>query len=624
MSWTERVVRIALIRGIGTGGLLGRIPIGPVTYTEYEGRAADAGNLHAIGGIPTNALTRRFLIAAGPDTNCTGLAWRAGEGRALDHLLGCFGGYWYTMGPLTREWGSALNAAPFDQEAVWTWDQSARFLYLTNGVDKPLVFNGSSLLALIPEAPAAPPSLTLIAAGSVSAGVYRYVYTRYRSSDGLESSPSPEALVDIDLPDGVTTGVRVSGFVASPDALDSMDRWRIYRTTGGGATFRLLAEIDSSKTSYDDTTADDQLSIVPLSTLGALDSTFRARLVTAHRGTLYFANTIEGQAVFADRVRWTRAGSPWILDPLSFDDSASGPISALASVSDGPIVFSHESAHILRALGGGVHRLDNLNLPGCIGPHAHATTEGGIAWLSQDGAHFMGLSGYDRISSGAVEDMIRRIPAGYREGAWVQAPPKTRDIYFGLPIADRSATEILAYNLDTKDWWRINYRARNSNAAGVTVGRFAAVAVLPSLQSVFLTVDHAGFLWEHGRHEGSSPVWLDFRRLDLGLANRKRLKHVDVTLRASVQTTASVRVLVDGGRETFTASAEIGPSGIDLDDFMLDEDELGHVEDAVLRVSPHERCEHFDVEFDATPNNFRPGRIELVAIDCRVQTERQR
>jgi len=112
-----------------------------------------------------------------------------------------------------------------------------------------LISNGTTWkYANVLAAPTAGPTLTPGAGGNVN-GVVQYVYTFYDPVTNSESPPSP------------ATSATVSAKIVALSVIQTLAGMtrKIYRTTDAGGTFRFLAELNTSDTTYSDNISDSGL-----------------------------------------------------------------------------------------------------------------------------------------------------------------------------------------------------------------------------------------------------------------------------------------------------------------------------------------------------------------------------
>lgn len=128
-------------------------------------------------------------------------------------------------------------------------------LYICNGVDGNLKFDGTNVYNMGITKPASSPTAAS-GGGGVLTGGYSYKVTFYNSSMNHESLPSAASNTLVTAANQVAlTGIPVS---ADPQ----VDRRRIYRTTTNGGIWLFLAEIaDNVTTTYADNAADSALGI---------------------------------------------------------------------------------------------------------------------------------------------------------------------------------------------------------------------------------------------------------------------------------------------------------------------------------------------------------------------------
>lgn len=150
-------------------------------------------------------------------------------------------------------------------------------------------------------APAAGITTALSGTGiTATAGGYRYMYTYYNSTTGLESDWSPVSAATGNFANK-TVDLTIPSTAASAYG---MDQKRIYRTFDGGSLYYLLTTIVVATTTYADTTTDATLSANSLATpLGDngippdssyITAAFNGRIFWAIGHELYFSKIYDG------------------------------------------------------------------------------------------------------------------------------------------------------------------------------------------------------------------------------------------------------------------------------------------------------------------------------------------
>lgn len=156
-------------------------------------------------------------------------------------------------------------ATGLDDAAFYNFETANGYCIITNGVDTPKKYNGTTVTNLSMAVPAAAPvldsqttggSLTLLA-------TYGYVATFYNSTTGQESNPCAlSSALSVTLT-GSNCKINLKTIPVSADS--QVTARRIYRTTGNGSIYaaQLLTTInDNSTTTYSDTTADSALGMI--------------------------------------------------------------------------------------------------------------------------------------------------------------------------------------------------------------------------------------------------------------------------------------------------------------------------------------------------------------------------
>ncbi len=150
--------------------------------------------------------TRQLLVGAGD-----GLYFSPGDGL------------WYPI------------ATGLSGTARWDFLQMGDFVIMCNGVDTPLVWDGSTTTPW--GNPVTPLILSQLGSGATpTAGIRKYVWTAKYGDE--ETGPSPPATMD----QAGNTAINVAGILARHSDCDSL---RVWRTVAGGDDYFLIREIEN-------------------------------------------------------------------------------------------------------------------------------------------------------------------------------------------------------------------------------------------------------------------------------------------------------------------------------------------------------------------------------------------
>jgi len=201
-------------------------------------------------------------------------------------------------------------------------------------------------------------------------GTLQYVYTFVNSTDGTESIPSP-----VSVEQTVLSSVNLTTIQVSPDP--QVDKKRIYRLGGNIATFSLVAEIDNSTTTYLDETPDTEIIGTVLTSISN----------TAAPAGLAFLREAYAMLFGAEdtKLRFTPIGEPdyW---PELFFIQFSTPITGIAPVTNGVLVFTQFNTHLITGTGpSSLARYLISKDQGCIDASSIQIIGGSAIWASTDG-----------------------------------------------------------------------------------------------------------------------------------------------------------------------------------------------------------------------------------------------
>lgn len=219
-------------------------------------------------------------------------------------------------------------------------------------------------------------------------GTYQYVYTYYNSTLGLESGPSP---LSAELK--VFGSIDVSAAFTSPDP--QVTHIRLYRVGGYLAEFTRVAEFAVGGTVYADSIEDVDVEGAILGTEIYDAAPTGLKYLTESYAMLF--------AAAGNTVRFTPVGVPhaW---PDEYVLQYDAPVTSLAAVANGVLVFTKYKTHIVT--GTGPTSLSSQLLSsdqGCISHDSVQVRAGAAIWASTDGLC---------VSSGDVVSVISKDKLG--------------------------------------------------------------------------------------------------------------------------------------------------------------------------------------------------------------------
>lgn len=185
-------------------------------------------------------------------------------------------------------------------------------LYLGNGVDSNLKYDGTTIMNMGIVAPASTATVALAGtgAGNLANGTYSYKITYYNSALGHESNPSA-ATANVTVSDKTTNGkIALSDIPLSSDP-QAVKR-RIYRTTVGGGVWLFLATIEDTSTTYTDNLSDASLGIAIDGFGNGVPPVFNK--IEIWQGHAFMAG------INSSRINFTKPGKPNAVDSNDYRD----------------------------------------------------------------------------------------------------------------------------------------------------------------------------------------------------------------------------------------------------------------------------------------------------------------
>jgi hypothetical protein len=521
------------------------------------------------------------------------------------------------------DWDVLVGSGTAKLSAVsqWDWTQYSRRLYLSSGNVRrtdstaddnlPKVYDGEKIYDLFIPAPSAAPPAYVVNNGVLS-GTYKYCYTYVRTRDGAESPPSEIATVSPSSQNvSVTVRTMLSPLTSDRQATE-VDRINIYRTTDGGATFRLLRVINNDPTAattvtFTDSESDADLSSTELTTLSALND-LAGVVVEAHDDRLYFGHTLEATDIsrrgsstvhaaiekFPNRIRWSEPGEPWHMQALSFDNRIPSSVRAMKSSEAGLLIFTAKTLWILRNRGGIVDMLDT-GLPGADGPMAVTRYRGGVMWINSEGAHFMDrYTRYRTISDPGITRRVEQLVAERMDEAIMMAQPRSRKIVTIVPERNARPDTVMVYDRLRQEWYRVTGQTSEDDQTdrfqfeqGVDVhredGRDWMLASSDGNAQIYRLLERDTYTFSE----------IEIEATDFGFPVFKRFRRVEVKFKADddVTVTGTFRLDRDSAQSSETRTITVS-GGIALD---------GTVDlDGTSTLSDHgELTANFDIDDDA-------------------------
>jgi hypothetical protein len=223
-------------------------------------------------------------------------------------------------------------------------------LLFFNGVDAPILYDGSGTRQVGITAPVSAPTVALGAGGSLNTSSnYIWAYTYYNSVTGAESSPSPLSLTTATGANTKGTLTLVAGSATTADTI------RVYRTFANGTALFLDGTAVIGAVSYVSSIADTALSTTQIE----LDNTRITSLSTTAKFPI-----IARQRVFLktsrNQIRYSKIGQsgpmPESFEALKFvttvgKSGSNDDIVGISQAGDVPIVLKERSIGRLNEVG---------------------------------------------------------------------------------------------------------------------------------------------------------------------------------------------------------------------------------------------------------------------------------
>jgi len=434
------------------------------------------------------------------------LIWETSGGE-LRYFNGSTGGWTDVLDYDGDAWDGTVRARN-TVKTPWQRTQSQSFngrLYLVNGIDEPVVFNGRCTdRAGFSTPPPAPVGTVLQdysrvdgwVSGDVnwrtgivdqglgrlaSAGgeevqcAYRYVVT-FLNERGQESPPSqPSEMICFLNGDGVSerdsgTGGRSYVYVQLPIGGPEVVARRVYRTRnilnsdgealdlGFGSNFYFLREFqDNVVTSFEDFTPDSGLGSV-LDPLDFGPWPTSAKFLAAFKNTMFVCGTQDNV------VRFSRPLFPEVFpedNAIDLSDSQMGPISGMYASQDSLIVFKTNGIHLIRSTSDGGFSASTLSKDiGCIAPNSARDVPGvGVMFLASDGIY--AITGSDSSPtyqsivnvSQHIKKLMNRVNRAASVNACAVVNHRDKEYMLSVPnLGSDKNNLMLVFHYETGDW----------------------------------------------------------------------------------------------------------------------------------------------------------------------------
>lgn len=284
-------------------------------------------------------------------------------------------------------------------------------LFIGDGVNENLKFNGDTIYKAGLIAPAAPPSLNLIndSTANITFGTYRYKYTYYSDTTGwnLLESTSNEDYAEI----GIDTNsyVELSNIQISNNPL--VTKRRIWRTKGiETALYYLVGTIDNNTdTTFIDNKNDTELSSVILDLTTIRDPMPPTNIFCENKGFLFAA----GNQTTPYRLYWSNIYRPEYHNSVfdCWDEPDRQEITGLAKVNGHLIIFTKNKTYSLFIPNQTFTDFSTWyitlvnNAVGCINHNSIANigaADAGIAFVSNQGIYGLGVNLYNNFVNNSV------------------------------------------------------------------------------------------------------------------------------------------------------------------------------------------------------------------------------
>lgn len=462
-----------------------------------------------------------------------------------------------------------------------------RKLYLGNGVDQNVRWDGDVVKQIMPSQPSGAPTLSIGPAGNLT-GIYQYKVT-FVSADGIDSEPS-----DASAQLGVSADqIAVSGIVTASGSEDIQGR-RLWRTEANGSDYYLVTTISDNVT----TVYMDNLTDALLTAGTALEEqTVRfppCRYLVTHQERLVgaYSDSDEGDLETVYVSNFQEPESCPIVGPLEEIDNphfgiripVEDEVTGLASFGNVLLVWTAGSAFRLIGDNPNNWSFDRWVENGCVAHRSIAQNRNILLWLGPDGVYM--AEGWNQVT--LVSDPIRD---QFEDSEWMEdAHAFIWDDRYYLILPGLSKTYY--YDLKYRVWGELESWVWKTAAVGRNTGE--------SRERIFATDTLSLEVWEleTGTDDNGETIQIRWASKDKDLGHFGREKRIH-------------RVIVAFKAGTGTATVSLYRSGELLDEFVHDVSDVNRTgsEISVLDDRPSEgaRDEYFRlaVEAEATGADFR-------------------
>ena len=284
-------------------------------------------------------------------------------------------------------------------------------LFIGDGVNENLKFNGDTIYKAGLIAPDAPPTLNLVndSTANITPGTYRYKYTYYSDTTGwnLLESTSNEDYAEIKI--DTNSYIELSNIQISNNPL--VTKRRIWRTKGiETALYYLVGTIDNNTdTTFIDNKNDTELSSVILDLTTIRDPMPPTNIFCENKGFLFAA----GNQTTPYRLYWSNIYRPEYHNSVFdyWDEPDRQEITGLAKVNGHLIIFTKNKTYSVfipnetfTSSSTWYFTLIN-NAVGCINHNSIANigaADAGIAFVSNQGIYGLGVNLYNNFVNNSV------------------------------------------------------------------------------------------------------------------------------------------------------------------------------------------------------------------------------
>lgn len=595
---------ISDFRGLGLSGDAARQPLRQISGTEFESYMAEVTNLHRPDGKLTNKNIGYVQHSPAP-AQAGGKPYRLlgwyhkSDGTRL--LIAVINGYIYTQDDADGTWNTEI-ASGLTEDAQYEGVQYLDWFIITNGTDSWL-FDGTTLTKLFPTEPTASFAHQDFGAGSLTVvDSWHYTFTYYNSSTGQESTPNK--FIESTGPFTGKEKVEIANIPGTDET--GIDKIRLWRTVDEAdpTQYRLLATFNNPGSGmfvpvYDDTTEDGDLSLVTIPLEDAIGA-FPFKHLAAGSDRLWVAGISEEGIAQPNRVRVCHPGQPWRFDSFARTDECKSRIVALEDSDErGVLAFTLTEAYEFRQLGGGAIVAGPTGLPGTYSAKTVDAHQGLVAWLSGTqvyalipGVGFRQL-GDPPTRGSSIERWLTDVVS--LEDSWIHVHGEYNYIMLGVAKLVSTPDQIAFYDLERADWWVLGYNGREPVRTLDT--RFGSQ---PNV--VLLGLDDGTLIKTFEGETAAGTVLKPRFKIgptDLLNPNLKRMRNVQVFLKATGDINAKVTWTVDKGKKKGFDTSDIVLSGdrINVDFIVNVSSTVGPTIDRVF-AAIGESARYIDVEFE--------------------------